>query len=133
MTLIQELALYGAITTREGDNIKLTGLDTVPAMYIPRVRALIAEAKARKGEILSLMHLQEQGFTVQKHHDGVEYEVVCNATDMISLRKWKQAMDEGRIVLNGKVQILARSNIVRFRYRCAAPTEWLQAEMQKGS
>ena len=127
MNPIQELSLYGASVTRDADNIKVTGLGTVPP---DRAHALLAEVKARKPEILSMLRLKEEGFTVLEAADGDVYEVVCDATDMKALRKWKQAMDEGLIVLSGKVQYLPKSNIVRLRYRCAAPTEWLPNELR---
>ena len=127
MNIVQELAILGVCVSLDGDTVKLSRLDTVPPEHAPRVRALVEQVKARKPEILSLLRLQEDGFTVET--DGDVYEVTWDADDADMLWRARKALDDGLIALQGKVLYYTKSNVVRLRYRCACPPEWLPGKL----
>ena len=123
MNIIQELSLFGVDVAGHGENIKISYPDEVPPEHAPRVRALVEQVKARKPEIRSLLRLQEDGFTVET--DGDVYEVTWDADDADMLWRARKALDDGLIALQGKVLYYTKSDVVRLRYRCACPPEWL--------
>lgn len=115
------LEAYGYRFTVDGERVRVQPPAGTPP---PEAVTLLNALRENRPAVISVLHRRATEFIQISHADGDEREITF-ASDK-DMKRWAVALDAGLIQLVGKVQVSKKSGLLRLRYRCTIPDEWLQ-------